>query len=228
MLSGYANALILLVLWALYSSFVHAGQVWYGYGWEIQLLETGLLACFLCPLFDGRPFPKRPPPVPVIWLFRWLAMRIMWGAGLIKLRGDACWADLSCLYYHYQTQPIPNPLSRYLHFAPRWFHQAGVLFNHLVELIAPFFAFGPRWARHAAGALFVLFQAFLIASGNLSFLNWLTIVPALACFDDSVWSRLLPRRLVARAERAARDAEESAAGRRPASCWWSPCSVCFP
>ena len=27
-------------------------------------------------------------------------------------------------------------------------------------------------------------QSVLIISGNLSFLNWLTIVPALACFDD--------------------------------------------
>src|SRR5688500_3448866 len=87
-LAGYANALILLALWVLYSSFVHVGQVWYGYGWEIQLLETGLLGCFLCPLIDARPFPRRPPPTAVIWLFRWLAVRIMWGAGLIKLRGD--------------------------------------------------------------------------------------------------------------------------------------------
>jgi len=27
-------------------------------------------------------------------------------------------------------------------------------------------------------------QIVLIISGNLSFLNWLTIVPSLACFDD--------------------------------------------
>jgi hypothetical protein len=32
-------------------------------------------------------------------------------------------------------------------------------------------------------------------------LNWLTIAIALACFDDRVFARLLPRRLVARAER---------------------------
>ncbi len=37
------------------------------------------------------------------------------------------------------------------------------------------------------------FQLFLIASGNLSFLNWLTIVPVLACFDDAFLRRLLPR-----------------------------------
>jgi len=78
-LLGYANAIIMALLWALYLSFVHIGQDWYGYGWEIQLLETGFLAIFLCPLLDGRPFPKRPPPTLVIWLFRWLIFRIMFG-----------------------------------------------------------------------------------------------------------------------------------------------------
>ena len=71
-------------------------------------------------------FPKCRPPILVIWLFRWLGFRIMIGAGLIKLRGDPCWRDLTCLYYHYETQPIPNPISRYLHFAPLWFHKLEV------------------------------------------------------------------------------------------------------
>ena len=56
--AGFANAPILGVLWFLYMSFVHVGQDWYGYGWEIQLLETGFLAIFLCPMFDMHPFPK--------------------------------------------------------------------------------------------------------------------------------------------------------------------------
>ncbi len=55
-LGGYANAILLTVLWAMYMSIVHIGQIWYGYGWEIQLLETGFLAIFLCPLIDARPF----------------------------------------------------------------------------------------------------------------------------------------------------------------------------
>src|SRR6476620_12080269 len=85
--AGYANALMLFILWFFYMSFVHIGQDWYGYGWEIQLLETGFLAIFLCPLLDLRPVPRYAPPVPVIVLFRWLILRIMLGAGLIKLRG---------------------------------------------------------------------------------------------------------------------------------------------
>src|ERR1700712_1406072 len=44
--AGYANAPLLTVLWLLYMSFVHTGQEWYGYGWEIQLTETGFLAIF--------------------------------------------------------------------------------------------------------------------------------------------------------------------------------------
>src|ERR1700748_3756270 len=58
-LAGFANAPIMTVLWFFYMSFVNIGQEWYGYGWEIQLLETGFLAIFLCPLFDMRPFPGR-------------------------------------------------------------------------------------------------------------------------------------------------------------------------
>ncbi|HET8946148.1 MAG TPA: lipase maturation factor family protein [Candidatus Polarisedimenticolia bacterium] len=206
-LLGYANAILMAVLWALYFSFVSIGQDWYGYGWEIQLLETGAIAVFLCPLVDGRPFPRTPPPRAAILLLRWLAFRIYLGAGLIKMRGDACWRDLTCLVHHYETQPIPNPLSRFYHFRPLWFHKAGALYNHLAELVCPWLIWAPRIARLAAGCLMVVFQGILISSGNLSFLNYLTIVPCLAAFDDAFLRRLLPRALVRRAEAAAAAAE---------------------
>jgi hypothetical protein len=216
LVAGYANAILLTVLWALYMSFVHVGQDWYGYGWEIQLLETGFLAIFLCPPLDGRPFPKREPPVVVIWLFRWLIFRIMLGAALIKLRGDPAWRDLTALYYHFETQPLPNPLSRWFHFLPRGMLQAGVLFNHFAELIAPWFAFFPRPFRHTAGVVLALFQFTLILGGNLSFLNWLTLVPVLACFDDSFWAGLLPRALARHAAAAGALPQPGLATRRVA------------
>jgi hypothetical protein len=133
----------------------------------------------------------------------------MIGAGLIKLRGDPCWRDLTCLYYHYETQPIPSPVSRYLHFAPLWFHKFGTGWNHFAELVVPWFSFGPRHVRHVAGVLLIAFQIFLIISGNLSFLNYLTIIPFLACFDDTFLRHFLPRVLVRRAERAAQESEPS-------------------
>lgn len=210
-LAGFANALILTLLWLLYMSLVHVGQEWYGYGWEIQLLETGFLAIFLCPLLDMRPFPKRPPPLPIIVLFRWLAFRVMLGSGLIKIRGDEVWRDGTALYYHFETQPIPGPLSRLFHFMPPVVLKAGVWFNHLAELIAPWFLFWPRKARYMGGGIVILFQLSIILSGNLSFLNWLTILPALACFDDACWSKLLPRKLVQMAATAEDKAEASVA-----------------
>jgi hypothetical protein len=207
--AGYANALLMVVLWMLYMSIVNIGQEWYGYGWEIQLLETGFLAIFLCPLIDMRPFPKRPAPMPIIVLFRWLIFRIMLGSGLIKIRGDEVWRNGTALYYHFETQPLPGPLSRWFHFLPRFVLRIGVWYNFLAELIAPWFAFGPRLLRHIAGSIIVFLQIILLFSGNLSFLNWLTIVPALACFDDGFWARLLPRRLVLCAETAKASAEPS-------------------
>jgi hypothetical protein len=41
----------------------------------------------------------------------------------------------------------------------------------------------------------IAFQVTLIVSGNLAFLNWLTIVPLLACYDDRFWTWLAPRRV---------------------------------
>ncbi|MFL6541369.1 MAG: lipase maturation factor family protein, partial [Chthoniobacterales bacterium] len=115
----------------------------------------------------------------------------------------------TALYYHFETQPIPNGLSRWFHFLPRGALRGGVIFNHLAELIAPWFVFWPRIARYVSGVIIIAFQVVIALSGNLSFLNWLTILPALACFNDRFWSKLLPRGLTNRAERAAASAEVS-------------------
>jgi hypothetical protein len=197
---GLENAFAFLLLWILYISIVHVGQRWYSFGWEFQLLETGFIALFWCPWLALRMRPSDahgPSRVP-LWLYRWLIVRIMLGAGLIKLRGDPCWTELSCLDTHFATQPIPGPLSPWFHALPGWALAGGVLLNHLAELVAPLFVFGPRRVRHVAGVIIIGFQVALIVSGNLAFLNWLTMIPALACFDDQLLRRLLPSRWRAR------------------------------
>lgn len=191
---GYANLPMLLALWVIYGSYERVGQLWFAFGWEIQILETTLLAAFLAHPWDPRPLAAPPPPTTSIVLTRWLVFRIMLGAGLIKLRGDACWRELTCLDWHFETQPIPNPLSPFFHFLPHAVLAGGVVVNHIVEVVAPFFVFGPRRLRLVAGCLMAGFQSVLILSGNLAFLNWLTLVPILACFDDDFLLRLLPRR----------------------------------
>lgn len=185
-------------LWALYLSFVNAGQLFYGYGWETLLLETGFLAIFL-----GSS--DVTPTWVTIWLVRWLLFRVMFGAGLIKLRGDPCWRNLTCLDFHYETQPLPNPLSWHLHRSPKLVHRAGVAFTHAVQLGAPWLVLVPGPAGWIGGALTIAFQATLIVSGNLSWLNYLTLLLAFACFDDRAWALVLPASVV----------EGAAPGERP-------------
>src|SRR5262249_40849163 len=181
----------------------------WGWGWETLVLETGFLAVFLASPVDPRPFAKDSPPRAVIWLLRWVVFRLMLGAGLIKLRGDECWRDLTCLVTHYETQPLPNPVSWYLHKLPLAVQKGSVLFNHYAELIAPFMLFWPRRLRLIGGVSVGLFQLLLIVSGNLSWLNWLTITIAIACFDDQALLRLCPAKVRAKLDHLATDGPSS-------------------
>ena len=129
--SAVAAGIVWALLWLLYLSFVNVGQTFYGFGWESLLLEVGFFT-----ILAGAA--TTPPPTILNWIYRWTLFRLMFGAGLIKLRGDACWRDLTCLDYYFETQPIPNPLSWYFHWLPRPVLHGGVVFNHVAELIVPF------------------------------------------------------------------------------------------
>ncbi|GLY88325.1 lipase maturation factor family protein [Actinoallomurus iriomotensis] len=171
------------VLWLLYLSIVNVGQVWYGFGWESLLLEAGFLAVFL-----GNA--RTAPPTLVLWLLRWLLFRLEFGAGLIKIRGDRCWRDLTCLYYHHETQPMPNPLSRHFHHLPRPLHRVEVLANHVTQLVVPFGLFAPQPYATVAAAIIIVTQLWLIVSGNFAWLNWITALLAASVVDWRAVARL--------------------------------------
>ncbi|HEX5473486.1 MAG TPA: lipase maturation factor family protein [Vicinamibacterales bacterium] len=181
--SAIAAAIVWGLLWVLYLSFVNVGQTWYAFGWESLLCEAGFFT-----IFAGAT--GTAPPALLNWIYRWTLFRLMFGAGLIKIRGDACWRNLTCLDYFFETQPIPNPLSWYLHHLPRPILHGGVAFNHFVELIVPFGFFLPQPYAGIAGLFTIAFQLVLIVGGNLSWLNWLTIVLAFTTLDDRFLSWL--------------------------------------
>lgn len=186
---GAANVPLVLGLWICQRSLMAVGGPFYGFGWEPQLAELSFHALFLVPLLSLDPIPAGfPIPPAVRWTVQWYLFRIMMGAGLIKLKsGDRKWKDLTAMDYFYETQPVPNPLTRYFHWMPRWWHKLEVLANHGVELLAPWLLILPglpkNW-RRAGGLIQLAFQSILVTSGNLSFLNWLTAVPAIMCLDD--------------------------------------------
>nr|WP_243689016.1 lipase maturation factor family protein [Geotalea toluenoxydans] len=111
----------------------------------------------------------------------------MFGAGLIKMRGDPCWRDLSCLDYHFETQPMPNPVSRFFHLLPAVLRRWGVAFNHLAELIMPCLYFAPQPLAVTGGAVSAAFLFFIIVSGNFAWLNWLAFI---LCFSTVTTGQL--------------------------------------
>ncbi len=183
-LPTWAFLAVWLGLWALYLSVVNVGQSFYSFGWESLLLETGFFAAFLGPAHLAV-------PLPVLLLLRWALWRLEFGAGLIKLRGDRCWRDLTCLYYHHETQPLPNPLSWYFHHLPKPLHRVEVAANHLAQLVAPFGLLLPQPLAGAAAIVVIVTQSWLLASGNFAWLNALTIVLALGALPDR-WLSWLP------------------------------------
>src|SRR5690606_17670875 len=180
-----------LLLWLGYMSITSIGQSFYGFGWEMLLLEAGFLVAFLG---SG----DQPPPTVVIvllwWLLWWLRSCLGFGAGMIKIRGGREWRDLTALTYHHETQPMPGPLSRQAHLRPRWFHKGEVLGNHFAQLVVPFFLFAPLLGLlpgappqlvegsaivgAVAGGIVLLTQPWLMVTGNFAWLNWATVVLA--------------------------------------------------
>ncbi|MDQ3881220.1 MAG: lipase maturation factor family protein [Chloroflexota bacterium] len=173
------------VLWALYLSIVNVGQTFYAFGWESLLLEAGFLAIFLGNAATA-------PPTLILLAYLWLAFRIEFGAGLIKLRGDRCWRELTCMDYHHETQPMPNPLSWYFHRLPRRLHRVEVLGNYVAQLVAPVALLLP-FPVGAAGAFVILgTQGYLVVSGNYAWLNVLTMTATLPAIPDAVWRIAIP------------------------------------
>lgn len=175
----WANLVLWVVPWVLYLSIVNVGQIWYSFGWESLLLEAGFLAIFLGPAHTA-------PPVLVLWLLLWLLFRVEFGAGLIKMRGDACWRDLTCLCYHHETQPMPGPLSWYFHHLPRWAHKTEVIANHAAQLVVPFALFAPQPAATVAAGVVIVTQGWLVLSGNFAWLNVITMALAVSAVDGTL------------------------------------------
>ncbi len=177
--------IVFLTLWLLYMSVVNVGQTFYGFGWEMLLLEAGFLTAFL-----GSD--QVPPPRPILLLTAWLVFRLEFGAGMIKVRGDPAWRDLTALYYHHETQPMPNPVSRFAHLLPKPVHRMEVLGNHVAQLVVPFFLFAPQPVASVAAMIVILTQLWLVVTGNFAWLNWITIVLAFAGVSDPVAHAVIP------------------------------------
>ena len=173
----------LIVLWVLYLSFAGVGQTFLGFQWDNLLLETAFFSLFIAP---GGLRPKPTPPHPVaIFMMQWLVFRLHVESGAAKLlSGDPTWHNLTAMVSYYETAPIPTWIGWYVHQLPLWAHQLCALFTFIVELVVPFFIWGPRKLRVAAFFLMIAMQLSVVLTANYGFFNYLSMALCLYVLDD--------------------------------------------
>ncbi len=193
--SGIAVRPALVGLFALYLSYVYAGQVFMTFQWDLLLLEAGFLAIFLN---GGSRI--------IVWLYRWLLFRYLFMAGAAKLvSGDPTWRSLTALEYHFETQPLPTPLAWYAAHLPHWILVGATAATLIVEVGVVFLIFAPRRLRAVAAWCVMGLQILIALTGNYNFFNLLTMLLCLFLADDAALRGAFPARLAARvAERAPR------------------------
>lgn len=190
--AGFAQGWMLLFCFLLYLSFVTAGQDFMSFQWDSLLLEAGFLALFAAPwALRFEFFTAFEPHWTVRAMFYLLIFKLMFLSGAVKiLSGDPAWRDFSAMGYHYWTQPLPNPVSPFMHSLPAWYHKAETLLTFLIELGFPFLILVPR-LRIWAGVGFVGLSAAIFFSGNYTFFNLLTMVLCLWLVPDQWWEPLV-------------------------------------
>ncbi|MBL8924501.1 MAG: lipase maturation factor family protein [Myxococcaceae bacterium] len=191
--AGVAPRWALLALYVCWLSIVQVGAPFLNFQWDVMLLETSLVFACLAP--NGlRPFRAHELPEPsraVRFAVAVLACKVTLGSGLVKLAsGDESWRDLTALTWHWWTQPLPTWTSVLANEWPLWVQQALCFVMFVLELPVPLLAFGPRRVRLVGAIGLMTMQAGLLAAGNYSFYNALTLVTALPLLDDAALAKL--------------------------------------
>ncbi len=207
---GLAPMPCLALLWLLYLSLSTVGQDFWGFQWDILLLEAGFLAIFFAPLtLLPRASRENPPSRLVLWLLRALLFKLMFSSGAVKLASeDPNWRNLTALTYHYETQPLPTWISWWANQLPLAFQKFSCAGVFAVELGAPFLILLPRRIRFVGCWILIGFQVLILLTGNYTFFNFLAIALCLLLLDDQALARLTPARIAAwfqmRADRSQR------------------------
>jgi len=186
---GIAPLISLIVAWGLYLSLATMCRDFLWFQWDSLLLETGFLAMFLAPwVWRSRGRADPPPSRAALWLLRALLFRLMLSSAAVKLTsGDPTWRSLTALQYHYQTQPLPDALSWFMHQMPAGFQKLSALFMFACEGLAPFLIFAPRRIRFAGALAMATLQLVILATGNYGFFNLLAFALFIPLLDDGVW-----------------------------------------
>ncbi len=181
---------LLLLLWSIYLSLATTGGVFMNFQWDALLLEAGLLAALLAPWSLRLRRADLEVSRWALFLCHWLLFRLMFFSGFVKLAsGDPTWRDGTALQVHYETQPLPHAIAWFVHQLPDWAHWFSVKTMFGIELALPFLIFLGRIPRLLACLGFTGLNLLIIATGNYTYFNYLTLVLCVLLVDDSLWPR---------------------------------------
>ena len=195
------TSLNLVIVFILYHFLVSFGEPFMSFQWDALLLETGFLTMLLS-FFQKQRYDLAANICYGLLLI--VLFKLMFLSGIVKLASsDSSWTSLTALNYHYQTQPIPNLISYFMHQLPAAFNWLSCLIMFGIELILPFFIFlgGDlrsdsklsrirAYLRHSAALGLIILQFIIISTGNYCFFNILTILLSTLLIDSPAWERL--------------------------------------
>jgi len=170
---------------ALYLSYATASRTFLSFQWDNLLLECGLLAVFL------------PTDRPARWahvLFRILLFKLYWESGIAKwlsYLGD--WQDGSAMTFYYETAPLPAWPAWYAHHLPVGWHHVESWVTLVLELVVPFFVFGPRALKLVCFAALTAFQLVNLVTANYGFFVYLALALHVFLLTDGDVERLAVR-----------------------------------
>jgi len=188
---GFRTSLVYGALLVLYGSLVQVGQVFLWHQWDTLLLEAGVLAALLAPMFPWER--QQPWDALGLFLLRWLLFRVTFSSGIAKLASrDPGWWGLTAFETVWETEAVPSALGWYLHQLPVWVLRGWTVLLLVAQIAVPFLFFAPvRRLRLFAFWTQVVFHLAALLTGNTAFFHPLLLVLCLSLLDDD-W--LLGRR----------------------------------
>jgi len=190
-----ASVLIVLNLWpraalaaclVAFLSFISAAQDFSEYQSDGMLMAAGFLALFFAPpgLRPGLG-EADPPSRASLFLLQWLWFRIYFESGVVKLAShDPQWRHLTAMDHYYENGPLPDWIGWYAQQLPHGFHAAVALATLAVELGLVWMLFLPRRFRLLCFLIVTPFQAGIILTANLTFLNYFVLALGILLLDD--------------------------------------------
>lgn len=200
---GFAMSFCLAALFLLYMPLVSFGEPFMSFQWDILLLESSFLVLGI-EFFKKRGFLIASKVFH--FLLKLLLFKLIFLSAMVKIAGGGSWLDLTALNYHYYTQPIPNPVSYFIHQMPQIFDKLCCFLMFVIELVFPFFIFLEgdiksdkklakisAMLRYTAALSFIALMFVVIVTGNYCFFNLLCIFLSLSLLDNNFWRIILSK-----------------------------------